>query len=227
MSYSLTAKQYVQARLDYIYGNANLPARQLIDSLRDQPPLGEGERKVAYPHGEDKVVAFLSPKWAPSDPSLYGDYLVHDPNSMKKRFYSKKILHALLPEYVPDIHMVGSRPGMEITDRVFSADPTKPVTILQSLKRHVSLKRMERKITKLGLEHDGYVDNIIYDDSDKAHYVDDLRYDSLVGIRKGIKRLDKADRARATRWLEKMLALEGGDNVPAWHNQQHQKDRNR
>ncbi len=222
MSSAFTAEQYVQARLDYIYGNACLPARQLIDSLRDQPPLGEGERKIVYPHGKDKVAAFLSPEWAPSDPSLYGDYLVHDTNSMKKRFYSKKILHALLPDYVPDIHMVGSRPGMEISDRVFPADPTEPATILQSIKRYVSLKKMERKITKLGLEHDGYIENIIYDASDKAHYVDDLRYDSLEGIRKGIKRLEKADRARATRWLERMVALEGGDNIPMWHNQQQQ-----
>lgn len=81
-----------------------------METNMPEVPLGMGSEKVVYPYGDDgdRVVAFI--------------YNSHDRSTsagdMKGKFYAGKLLHVLMPENFPDVHMTGSQPPMIIAERI-------------------------------------------------------------------------------------------------------------
>lgn len=195
------------ARLDLLDKIAVPAARLLIEHCRGQKPLGSGAEKVVYPFGEDKAVAFFCPEEAPMRFAKEGMGEIPDPLAMKRHYYEQKIAHALVPEHVPAIHMVGTMPNMHITDRVIRADPKHPATIAIVQNSIKSTEALARRMGRFDMLYEATLCNILYGKDGTAYYVDDVELGDTPQLERGIAELDEPLRSRATRWLRRWREL--------------------
>lgn len=184
-------------RLAQLYDVACQAGKQLLDNCMGSLPLGDGAEKVVYPYGDDKVIAFLIPHNSSFDRQIETDIDV-----LKRRYYTAKIGHLLMPKHLPEPHAVGSQPPFIILDRVIPAPETLKRRVFGEVLDAISKRALSRKFEKLGLGYDFNDVNFMRNKSGKLMYVDSVRAVYRKPLKKKINRLKRADRKRATRWIE-------------------------
>lgn len=189
-------RQQADARLIPLYDRANEAGRKLLDACIGQQPLGAGAEKVVYPYGEDKVVAFFTREGSAGSVEEF-----------KRSYYAIKLAHMVMPECVPDVHVMGSNPPLIVADRVIPKVHPRFTRIFHESKLFISAGFMERKLSRLGFLIDSNRANFIRDTSGNLRYVDSVYFWGLDNGRlgKSIDNLGDYNRRRAHRWLDKLL----------------------
>lgn len=187
-------------RLEGIYDTAHPAAQRLIEKKRDEEPLGAGAEKVVYAHGDKKVLAFLTER--KKEPNL--------PDRMKESFYISKILHLLLPENIPDIHLAGSQPAVMVAERINPPD-NYGKRILSRLKKPFAKALLVHRIHKLGVFVDTFPSNFMLNSSGKPNYIDSFifSYSLMSGkLERALQDLPDAERQKGRRYVERLKQLE-------------------
>lgn len=187
-------------RLGAIRGNAHPAAQKLMDRVGHEVPLGDGAEKVVYPYGDEKVVAFLSDHPAYSERD-------HSPEAMKVTYYQQKLLHLLLPENIPDIHLAGSSPPMLIMDKIERPTSLKE-KVVATIKRPFSRFRLTRKLNRLGIYADTSPGNFVSSAEGVSNYVDTFSWlmDGKT-IERSMRKLPAAEQAKAKKYLSRLETL--------------------
>lgn len=153
-------------------------AAKLINNLTDAEPLGVGAEKAVYDLGNGKVVTFLAPKNA---------------ETLRRQFYTQKLAHLLLPNNIPNVHLVGSRPPLMILDKVLSGPRVDYGTFWDGNNELITRMR------EVGIKYIDYGgDNFIRDSLGQTHYVDSLDFgQDLSGLAKVIDSMKGSEAKRA------------------------------
>lgn len=127
----------------------------------DSEPRGMGSEKVVYPNKDrgDQVVAFYRGHEEGSE-----DLTVDE---LKQKYFTIKLMHLLLPEHIPDAHLVGTEPRRMHLDAV--ADNPMDDELFGTL-----YKDLKAKARALGVFLDPKPSNFLLDDDGYLKYVDDF-----------------------------------------------------
>jgi len=188
-------------RLAGIYPTAHPAAQMLLDEVMLTPPLASGTEKVIYPYGygENKVVAFMTTDWAQS---------YYSPEQQKVNFYRRKLLHLLLPQHIPDIHLAGTAPKMLILDRV-EEPPTSEVSAVAAIRELFAVRRLCRKLDALGVRYQAGDINFMTDRTGTINYVDNVVTWNTKKpfVKSSIDKLEPQEKAKALRYLNRLEKL--------------------
>jgi len=180
-----------RSRLDYIYDSANQAAKDVIDRKKDTRPLGYGAQKVVYEYGDDNVIAFFGRSNNPERAE-----------QMKREFYQRKLMHLLMPDNFPDIHLAGSQPGVMISEKINPGPDVK--SRLEKYKRKLNQFKLKRSLKKIGVGVDsGSSANFILDDKGNEVYVDDPYLYPTKKMLKLINQLDEVQKQQAMRYISR------------------------
>ena len=163
-------------------------------SYYDVMPLGMGAEKVVYPHKDrsDQVVAFYKDRGDGSEGlSAY---------ELKSRYYTIRLMHVLLPDNIPDAHLVGTNPrGMHL-DAV-AHNPMDEETFKRLY------EDLRTKAGALGVFLDPKRSNFVLGDDGKLKYVDDFGLpEDFTPIEVAISKIeDETMRERAQRYASRAL----------------------
>lgn len=164
----------------------------VLNSYHDQEPLGMGADKVVYPlpGQDDLAIAFYKKR------NQQGENVSTD--ELKKRYYTIKLMHVLLPENIPDAHLLGSDPPMMHVDKV----DAQPVRFQDFFELYTQLRD---KAAKLAIFLDPKQNNFLLGTDGKLKYVDDFGLPTdFEKILNAINAIEDPDtRKRALRYAER------------------------
>jgi hypothetical protein len=183
-------------RLADIYVDAHPAAQSLIDRVSQQPPLGMGTEKLVYPYGEGKVASFMTRHWSTTH---------YTPERQKANFYRRKLLHLLLPDGIPDIHLAGTVPPMLILERI-EPPANKVLQALAAIRRPRAKRRLKQKLQSLGIGYELNPADFVTNRKGKSSYVDNLNHDGMdrPAVEAAIEDLSPEEQAKALRYLARL-----------------------
>jgi len=164
----------------------------ILNAYHDREPLGMGSEKVVYPHlaHTGQVVAFYQNHGDETDQISLSE--------LRKRYFTIKLMHLLLPVNIPDAHFVSSDPPRMHLDMVTS----QPVT---DGKFEELYRELSNRATVLGVSLDPKRNNYLLGDDGNLKYVDDFGLPAdLTDLEAGIQKIEAPDiRDRALKYADR------------------------
>lgn len=146
----------------------------VLRAYDDREPLGMGSEKVVYPHvyRKDRAVA------------IYQNWGEKPIAELKQIYFTRKLMHLLWPDNIPDAHFVGFDPPRMELDMVTS----QPMRDDQFARLYAELKA---KTGSTGIFLDPKPSNFLLGDDGNLKYVDDFGLpDDLRGLENEIQKIE-------------------------------------
>lgn len=162
---------------------------------KGEQPLGEGSEKKVFlsPHNPERVIG------------IFHEYREETPEQVKGRFYLTKILHALYPQHIPELHLAASNPHAVEVERI-NGEHTYSWEVIS---------RLEETLREVGVIVDTYTGNFLIDSSGFLRYVDTVmpwygvnrNYNPAKIKEVGSKKLEAKDLERVLSYLARLESL--------------------
>jgi hypothetical protein len=179
--------------------------------------MGSGSERLAYEHTDERKAVLLHMKgfdiervlgiwdqWKLKTVSLDSKA---DRAKFLRQFDLIKILHALYPDQIADIHDISNRRGITVRERVHGEDVHRDGTHTESVFHR---RKFDYLCRKLGLRIDPFAKNFIKDDERAAVYIDNIyEFKNPVAIADLLqKKIEHADNLTAEQKSAALLKLE-------------------
>jgi hypothetical protein len=143
------------------YPDAYPDMQRYMDTLSPDDLIGRGVYKVVYPYQLGKVAAFFVNGCGP--------------RMLKMEFYERKLLHCIVPELIPDIHLATMKPPVLVTDRVFGTFDYSKLPVSKDEVSNDQIRYTTHRLGQIGVTIDFcHEDNFTLDAEGYAVYVDSL-----------------------------------------------------